>query len=108
MSNFSTDGPNYEAVFRGMKCLHGGNAEDVKIIVRFLRFFQGQEGYEVYLAHYLPMLPADVAAEFKPKEVKKAVVTETTVTEIEAQPSPAVTETVSISTPKKKKGVFAK
>ena len=100
MSNFSTDGPNYEAVFRKMNVLHGGNPEDVKTIVRFLRFFQGTEEYEVYAKHYLPMLSPEVAAEFQPKE--EPVVTETTVTEIEAQPSQPVTETVSISAPKKK------
>lgn len=67
----NTDGPNYEQLFQGMKCLHGENADDVKVIVRYLRFYQGQEGYNRYLDHYLPMLPEDVAAEFKPKKEEK-------------------------------------
>lgn len=66
-----SDGPNFEALFKGMQCLHGTNAEDVKIIVRWLRFFQGQEGYEKYANHYLPMLPKEAAAEFMPKAEKK-------------------------------------
>lgn len=75
----------------------GTNAEDVKHIVRWLRFFQGQEGYEMYADHYLPLLPADVAAEFKPKAKKiviEPVMEEVTViTEV---------ETPSISAPKKR------
>jgi hypothetical protein len=82
------DGPNYEAVFQKMQALHGGNPEDVKIIVRYLRFYQGQDGFEMYAKHYLPMLSPEVAAEFleKKEDVSEKI----------------VTETVSIPVPKKK------
>lgn len=101
------DGPNYEQVFTKMQVFHGGNAEDVKHIVRFLHFFRGSDAYELYAKHYLPMLAPEVAAQFaevKP-EVKEETVTETTVTEVPAAPEePTVTETTttSISAPKKK------
>ena len=54
-----------------MDTLHGGDAESVKTITRWLRFFKDQEGYEMYLNHYLPMLPPEVAKEFAPPEVEK-------------------------------------
>lgn len=90
------DGPNYEALFKGMKCLLGTNAEDVKHIVRWLRFFQGQEGYEMYADHYLPLLPADVAAEFKPK-AKKVVIEPV----VEVVVEESTEEVVSIQPPKR-------
>lgn len=58
------DGPNYEKVFRDMKVFHGGNQEDVKHIVRYLRFFQGTEEFSLYAKHYVPMLPAEFKKEF--------------------------------------------
>ena len=84
-----SDGPNYEALFQGMKCLHGGSAEDVKVIVRYLRFYQGQEQFDMYANHYLPMLPEEVAAEFKPKEKHKVKVEEETITDTVSIPAPA-------------------
>lgn len=66
------DGPNYEQLFTGMRTLLGTNENDVKTIVRWLRFYKDQEGYEMYLNHYLPLLPKEAAAEFEPKvEVKE-------------------------------------
>ena len=93
------DGPNFEAVFQGMKCLHGGNENDVKIIIQYLRFYKDTDQFELYANHYLPMLSEEAAAEFAPKKAKTAVV------EVTASPEePKVTETttVSISAPKKK------
>ncbi len=82
------DGPDYETVFKRMQCLHGGNPEDVRIIVRYLRFFKGQGGYDGYLAHYLPMLSADVAAEFTEDTVEPVIATETVVVTTEEIPKP--------------------
>jgi hypothetical protein len=82
------DGPNFEKLFTEMRCLNGSNAGDASIIVRYLRFYKGTEGYERYVAHYLPQLPEELAKEFKP-------VTETVETEVEAKPTEEkVTETV--------------
>lgn len=58
------DGPNYEQVFTKMQVFHGKNPEDVRHIVRYLRFFRGQDGYEMYAKHYIPMLPPEIAKEF--------------------------------------------
>lgn len=112
------DGPNFEEVFRRMQCLHGGNAEDVKIIVRYLRFFRDQEGYETYLKHYLPMLPEEIAKEFvEVKELPKAedvipepvvavveetVVEETAVGEIAVEPTEPTEEPLVEKSKKKK------
>jgi len=95
---YSMDGPNYEKLFTGMQCLKGSNPEDAKMIVRWLRFYQGTEGYELYLNHYLPQLPEDLAKEFKVEQV------ETVTTTITVEPEEKVvtsTDTVSIS-PKKR------
>lgn len=85
------DGPNYEQVFTRMQVFHGKNAEDVKHIVRYLRFFRGQDGYELYAKHYIPMLSPEVAAEFlaedtptveqKEEVIQRAVETNNVVTE---------------------------
>lgn len=80
------DGPDYEALFTKMQSLHGGNAEDVKIIVRYLRFYRDQGGFETYAAHYLPMLPPDVAAEFTKAKTLPA-------TKIEVKEEPKKEET---------------
>lgn len=93
------DGPNYEALFQGMKCLHGGNAEDVKIIVRYLRFYEGQDGFERYAKHYLPMLPKEIAAQFAPQEVKGKVVVE--VAESKEEPV-TISSTSEVTAPKKR------
>lgn len=93
------DGPNYEALFQGMKCLHGGNAEDVKVIVRYLRFYEGQDGYERYAKHYLPMLPKEIAAQFSPQEIKGKAVVE--VTESAEEPV-TISFTSKVPTPKKR------
>lgn len=93
------DGPNYEEVFRKMQCLRGDNPEGLKTIVRYLRFFKGTDEYELYIGHYLPMLPPDVAVEFKPKAEVKEVVVETVIVH---EPSVPVTETVTKTIPKKR------
>lgn len=94
------DGPNYEALFRGCKCLNGNS--DLPMIVKWLRFTADEGGgVSPYLAHYLPMLPADVAAEFTGVEVKVE----------EKVAEKAITETVVIETieaPKKKAGRLKK
>lgn len=70
----SPDGPNFEAVFRKMEALNGNNPESLQTIIRYLRFFKGTDEYGLYIKHYLPMLPADVAKEFaEPKVVKVEV-----------------------------------
>lgn len=87
------DGPNYEKVFRGMQCLHGGNPEDVKIIKRFLRFFEGEHEYEVFAKHYLPMLSEEDRKEFPCPCSKECCDKEEEVTE-EVHEEPAVEEVV--------------
>jgi len=89
------DGPNYEEVFKRMDTLHGGDAESVKTITRWLRFFKDQEGYEMYLNHYLPMLPPEVAKEFAPEKV-------------ESKNEPSEKAEVAVTEPKKKRGRKAK
>lgn len=86
------DGPNYEDVFRKMQVFHGGSAEDVKIIVRYLRFFRGQDGYDMYLKHYLPMLSPEVAAEF----------IEIPVETVKEEPKVEVTEEVKVTAEEEK------
>jgi len=89
------DGPNYEKLFTGMQCLKGSNPEDAKMIVRWLRFYQGTEGYELYLNHYLPQLPEELAKEFKP-------VTSTAETTVEAaKDEPTITSPKKGRSPKK-------
>ena len=94
-----SDGPNYERLFRECKCLNWETHS--KTIVDYLRFTTGEgEDGSPYLAHYLPMLPADVAAEFvkKPKKAEKVV--EAPVEEKVADTP--ITETVVTEVPKKK------
>lgn len=51
------DGPQIENLFRECKCL---NAEyNLQEIVKYLRFSKGEDGYQAYLKHYLPMLPKE-------------------------------------------------
>lgn len=80
------DGPDYYTLFIQMKCLTVPT--NTKDIVRYLRFFKDQDGYEMYLKHYLRMLPADVAAEFIEKEVTA---------------EPVATEETAVEAPKVKK-----
>lgn len=37
-----------------------------KEILKYLRFFKNEGGYQGYLSHYLPLLPAEVIGEFLP------------------------------------------
>lgn len=68
-NSMQQDGPDYYNLFIRMSCLTVPT--NTKDIVRYLRFFKDQDGYEMYLKHYLPKLPKDIAAEFeKPKAVK--------------------------------------
>lgn len=54
---FESDGPNHYNNFIGMKTL---NAEaNLKEILRWLRFFKGEDNYQTLLNHYLPMLPEE-------------------------------------------------
>ena len=56
------EGPDYLALFTGMKCLNGeANEAD---IVRHLRFFKDDGNYQTFLRHYLPMLSEEKFKEF--------------------------------------------
>lgn len=100
------DGPNYEKVFTDMKVFHGGNAEDVKHIVRYLHFFKGTDAFELYAKHYLPMLAPEVAAQFV--EVKEEKIAEPVSIEQKVEEKKIavdqVAETVIDETSKKKAG----
>lgn len=93
------DGPNYEQVFTRMQVFHGKNPEDVKHIVRYLRFFRGQDGYELYAKHYIPMLSPEIAAEFLVEYTPKTEQKEEVV-----QDSAVETINVVTEAPKKKPG----
>lgn len=67
------DGPDFYNLFIRMSCLTVPT--NLKEIVRYLRFFRDQDGYDQYLKHYLPMLPAEYAAEFIEKEIEPEVTT---------------------------------
>jgi len=91
-----SDGPNFEKVFQGMKVFHAGDPNDVKIIIRYLRFYKDTDSFELYAKHYLPMLTKEQAKEFKDHE--EPVVAEPVVSEAVE----TVTETVATVLPKKK------
>lgn len=92
------DGPNYEQVFTKMQVFHGGNPEDVKHIVRYLRFFRGQDCYEMYAKHYIPMLPSEIAIEFIVPDPEQDATKEQKIAE------KPITMTVQTEVPKKKAG----
>jgi len=63
------DGPNYEQLFNGCKCLNADS--NLKEIVSRLRFNQGDEAsYQKYLKHYVPMFAKPEHEEFFNEFVK--------------------------------------
>ena len=72
---YMADGPDYQKLFTEMQAL---NIEcNLKEIIRYLRFFQGEANYKIYLEHYYPMLPAECRKQFA-KDAKELGIPEPT------------------------------
>lgn len=105
--SMTQDGPDYFGLFQ--RCVTN---LDPTITVSYLRFFKGNEKYQDFLKHYVPLLPDELKAEFvadldtpievaveAPIETPAETVTETVSTEVPSDTSETITEP-----PKKKRG----